>query len=426
MEEEQGTPPTPDRDPRVRDLLEAYWQSDEFRDLIHRQAMQYAMLYGAGMVTVDAYRRVLVSPDDPVFDGRADGRRLHDAMIGALEGRDAVTEGAPIGATDALTTGDIRRAARALEEASVYPSLPPLTMASAGGEVRPLVGPPISDDVRRLVDIMRGHAEAQVHWAPAPPADPVDEEARRIRREAQLRRQEQELARAEAARVRAEGLLLERLTPEQRATWTDRRYVEVRGSRSGRTYRIKRGVSMNVECPEAGLTYCAAPANAHETPTEDVVLAQVLWLACDEDGFLAAANRAPYFAPAMMMDPGWDRFWAYEGPAGGAVPPHLRDALGRAAPRPRGADPGPRRAGVEAWVPDCCAGRGCELRLDRVDNGFGSGFRVRHPEIDPSGGRRDISVVIPSDRARAWSSREIRRHLEGPLGRLHRDAPAPG
>jgi hypothetical protein len=76
----------------------------------------------------------------------------------------------------------------------------------------------------------------------------------------------------------------------------------VHGSRTGRVYRIRRGVAGNVDrLAEVGdaaeVTYCAHPPGL---PAEDVNLAQLLLLATDEDAFLRVANASrPYRLQAV-------------------------------------------------------------------------------------------------------------------------------
>lgn len=257
---------------------------------------------------------------------------------------------------------------------------------------------------------------------------------RQLTPEERAERQQRERA---AARERANTLLTEKLTPEQRATWAEKRYVEARGSQTKRLYRIHdRGdhtYSMNVDCPAAGYTYCAYPENAYDLPMADVVLAQLLWLTTDEPGFLRLANTSPYRgSDSARHQPGWvderrqntgvylDGILGWEHPVW-AQPRNNQGQYvvwNRAPNEDRGildammARREPIRrpmvtgGGVEAWIPDGCVERGCVL--ERVNHPW-RGDEVRH---------NGAVVLRMNDGARVGlSAREIRRSLEH---RLHR------
>lgn len=101
------------------------------------------------------------------------------------------------------------------------------------------------------------------------------------------RRQEQE-----EVKQRAEELLLALLSDEQAETWREHKWFEVRGSCSGRRYRIRHGITHNVNLmagsgDDVEVNYCAHPPGV---PAEDVCLAQMLLLATNEDEFLRVAN----------------------------------------------------------------------------------------------------------------------------------------
>lgn len=391
--EEQATPPTPDRDPRIQTWMNAYMRSEEYRAAVREYALRR-------MVTFDEYRRAVADTVPALGDPPPLGDAPPPPAIAATPGQarplatpDAVTEGDPAGATDVLTADVVRRAARLLHE---------------------------YDREFYTADLL-GRVMPRLHLY-----EPTEEQRAEWRRQDEERREARRLA-----EQRAEGLLLEKLSPEQRQTWAKRRYVEVTGSASGRTYRIRRGVSMNIDCPAAGWTYCAAPANAHETPTEDVVLAQMLWLACDEEGFLRAANRSVYFDPAaspfgdpfaavrpwgatlLVTDDGWQHLPTFRDDAEPTVADRygvqIRN-LGRT---------GAAREGVEAWVPACCAAAGCTVERSydprRMVTEFSHGGRVAFA-IDDRISRRD-------DRTRGLSAREIRRRLEVWHFRADRTAP---
>lgn len=311
------------------------------------------------------------------------------------------------------------------------------------------------DDLRNACEQVRQGAVAAQTWRNAfiqrdvgqiyrgfnitwPPTPGQHAERERIRQAAQDRDAQVERERA-AARERANTLLVEKLTPEQRQTWTDKHYVEVRGSQTKRLYRIRdRGdgtYSMNIDCPESGYTYCAYPENAHEMPMADVVLAQMLWLTTDEPGFLRMANTSSYRgADSTRYQPGWIderrqntdinindycNVWAQPRNDQGQYVVWDRaqeedrgilDAmLARREPIRR---PTVIRDGVEAWVPDCCVERGCELTINRTDDP-----RDLFPciTIDHVDAARAFHLVLP--RSRDWDTRGIRRYLQDALHR---------
>jgi hypothetical protein len=92
---------------------------------------------------------------------------------------------------------------------------------------------------------------------------------------------------------KASALLNEWLRPEQRATLDRHGYFDVRGSHTGKCYRIRRGRNMNID--ELGknggqvATWCFGPVGY--LPLGDVMLAQKLALETDEQTTLAVANR---------------------------------------------------------------------------------------------------------------------------------------
>ncbi len=121
----------------------------------------------------------------------------------------------------------------------------------------------------------------------------ADQRAERERRAEQRRAEAAGQRRQhEAAVARAEELLTALLSDEQAVSRRDRGWFAVRGSRSGRTYRIhSTGTAGNVDRLGADgrreMTFCAHPPGV---PAPDVHLAQMLSLATDEDGFLRVAN----------------------------------------------------------------------------------------------------------------------------------------
>lgn len=110
----------------------------------------------------------------------------------------------------------------------------------------------------------------------------AQEEAARVRAAEQ---------RATAARIRERGeqTLALLLTPEQLEDW--RRTSSFRLiTQAGHEYKIKRGISGNVKLIEQGEeveSLCCHPSGVSR---EDVVIAQVLALRTDEEGFRRTAN----------------------------------------------------------------------------------------------------------------------------------------
>jgi len=99
----------------------------------------------------------------------------------------------------------------------------------------------------------------------------------------------------ETANRRAEELLLSLLTDEQAASYVQRGWFEVRGSRGGRWRIRSRGQAGNVDLmPEIGeireASFCCHPPGG--LPAADAHLAQMLHLVTDEEGFRRTANRA--------------------------------------------------------------------------------------------------------------------------------------
>jgi hypothetical protein len=118
-----------------------------------------------------------------------------------------------------------------------------------------------------------------------PPETPEETAAR-------VKRAEEHEAKRKAASLRAENLLFTILTPSQVRQYTDDDYFDV--VIDGRTYRIKKGYSRNVELIEAGkptALYCAHPRDAHSAPVPDAMLAQLLMLKTNEADFLKIANK---------------------------------------------------------------------------------------------------------------------------------------
>jgi hypothetical protein len=119
------------------------------------------------------------------------------------------------------------------------------------------------------------------------------EETRQQNYETLRRQQEEETRRAVAARERAEELLNEMLSDEQRQTRDQHNWFAVRGSESGRIYRIGSGVVNNVSrLTEDGTArdqvLCAHPP---DIPDADAHLAQMLLLVTNEPEFIRIANK---------------------------------------------------------------------------------------------------------------------------------------
>jgi hypothetical protein len=95
---------------------------------------------------------------------------------------------------------------------------------------------------------------------------------------------------------KADALLKEWLSPAQRSTLHKYGFFEVRGSHTGKCYRIRRGRNMNIYEVGTGQTqvaiWCFGPVG--HLPLGDVMLAQKLALETDEQAALAVANRSPW------------------------------------------------------------------------------------------------------------------------------------
>jgi hypothetical protein len=93
---------------------------------------------------------------------------------------------------------------------------------------------------------------------------------------------------------KADALLKEWLSPAQRSTLHKYGFFEVRGSHTGKCYRIRRGRNMNIYEVGTGQTqvaiWCFGPVG--HLPLGDVMLAQMLALETDEQAALAVANRS--------------------------------------------------------------------------------------------------------------------------------------
>jgi hypothetical protein len=119
-----------------------------------------------------------------------------------------------------------------------------------------------------------------------------------MRRRYEEQRRLQEVENAERARLdelaqaAANELLTALLSDEQQSTWSEHGFFTVRGSASGRAYRIRRGCINNVDRLTEDEThreriFCAHPPGL---PDADCNLAQMLLLVTDEPAFLRVAN----------------------------------------------------------------------------------------------------------------------------------------
>lgn len=106
----------------------------------------------------------------------------------------------------------------------------------------------------------------------------------------------------EAAKARAEKLLVENLSPIQRAQFSKERCFVVDG-RNGLRYRIRQGRSGNIDMVKADGTIqhrlCAHPRE--DVPDFDTMLAQKLMLEHDEDSFINLANRHHVLNPGARV-----------------------------------------------------------------------------------------------------------------------------
>jgi len=99
--------------------------------------------------------------------------------------------------------------------------------------------------------------------------EPLDSATSRLR----------EVLRRRRAYRRARKLLLEHLTPEQRACLAERGYIVVRGNSSGDEYQVYMRAGMNVVRVRDGTRFCFAPSLAGRSmPRPDIVLGQALTL----------------------------------------------------------------------------------------------------------------------------------------------------
>lgn len=117
------------------------------------------------------------------------------------------------------------------------------------------------------------------------------ERAEREAREREARRIVARRKRREAS-ARAEILLKQALTPAQKAQLKRFGYFFVQGNKSGNTYRIRNGRSLNVDLMQGNKVQARLCAHPHENvPNEDTMLIQKIYLECMEDQFLKLANR---------------------------------------------------------------------------------------------------------------------------------------
>jgi hypothetical protein len=95
---------------------------------------------------------------------------------------------------------------------------------------------------------------------------------------------------------KAYTLLKEWLSPEQLALFKSKGYFDVKGSHSGRRYRIRCGQQFNIDQLDAKgarvAVWCFGPAG--NLPVGDIMLAQKVAIETNERGALAVANRGPF------------------------------------------------------------------------------------------------------------------------------------
>ena len=99
-------------------------------------------------------------------------------------------------------------------------------------------------------------------------------------------------------------LLLQNLSPKQRAQYARWNYFDVIGCDTGSRYRIRRGHVLNVELLDKKArrraVLCFVPVG--QLPMGDVMLAQKLALESFEGQALRVAHRAPMPAGPMARD----------------------------------------------------------------------------------------------------------------------------
>lgn len=84
-------------------------------------------------------------------------------------------------------------------------------------------------------------------------------------------------------------LLMRNLTPEQKLCFEQNDYFEVKGSQTGKVYRIVYGAQGNILDAGSYERWCVAPDG--DLVIGDVMLAQKIGLECDEINTLKAANK---------------------------------------------------------------------------------------------------------------------------------------
>jgi hypothetical protein len=96
------------------------------------------------------------------------------------------------------------------------------------------------------------------------------------------------------ADIKAYTLLKEWLSPEQLALFKSKGYFEVKGSHSGKRYRIRCAPQLNIDQLDAKgapvKVWCFGPAG--NLPVGDIMLAQKIALETDEQGALSLLQRS--------------------------------------------------------------------------------------------------------------------------------------
>lgn len=123
---------------------------------------------------------------------------------------------------------------------------------------------------------------------------PEEEQARYIAMRRAAHHHREDLAkRKRAARV-ARQLLMRNLSRQQRRQYRANKRFDVIGGTTGRRYRIREGHVGNIDVYEGERIIhrlcCHIPTDC---PTEDIMLAQALHLAANEDEFVRTANVHP-------------------------------------------------------------------------------------------------------------------------------------
>lgn len=106
--------------------------------------------------------------------------------------------------------------------------------------------------------------------------------------------------------ARGLALLKEWLSPEQRASYEQHQYFEVRGGETGERYRIRHGTQMNIEQLDKDgrrvCGWCFLPEGG--LVAGDVMLAQKIALETNEKAALKVANKIVQMSDLVEFGPG--------------------------------------------------------------------------------------------------------------------------